>query len=481
MKLLVGNEHTSGAAGGHRVLLFVRSAAGAGDDSALAAVEKVTFVLHEATFHKPIVVRRAPALFECAFRCWGFFEVRIAVAFSDGRPTLHTKHTIDFCDGVAEELVDVPDPPAAPLPLLAPGALSSAKEPAPAAPAWAKQHARLRAATASRWEAAGEGAEQAADAWAWHGSLADPSWPPPRVVCAADGVEARPGYDSCSASEFLDSPEVLEAKVDLLARLVRQSRAMAAYTGAGISTAAGIGDYASRGAGTMAKRWGSGGGKKPNLRALKPTLAHRVLAALARDDARRAGDDSAPPLKAWVQQNHDGLAFKAACPPHIVNEIHGSWFDRHNGVVKMDGSLRPDLCERMEATAAAADLVLALGTSLCGLFADQVATEPAARARRAEHGALGLVVINLQKTQQDRVKGGGSPVVPNTALRIFATLDVALGMLARKLELRLPAATELERAQRDPVAWYADLYDKRNATTTRETNAEMRVRCAYRD
>ena len=33
-----------------------------GDDSALAAVEKVTFVLHEATFHKPIVVRRAPAL-----------------------------------------------------------------------------------------------------------------------------------------------------------------------------------------------------------------------------------------------------------------------------------------------------------------------------------------------------------------------------------------------------------------------------------
>ena len=114
--------------------------------------------------------------------------------------------------------------------------------------------------------------------------------------------------------------------IDVLAELVNASRHFAAYTGAGISTSAGIGDYASRSDDTMARRLGQGGGKgagkgkakakaKANdgtkakakgtakgttgatakakvrgrsLRDRRPTLAHLVLAALGRTDCQPA-------------------------------------------------------------------------------------------------------------------------------------------------------------------------------------------------
>ena len=45
--------------------------------------------------------------------------------------------------------------------------------------------------------------------------------------------------------EYFDEPEVLEDKINRLAELVRNSNNMSAFTGAGLSTAAGIPDYRS--------------------------------------------------------------------------------------------------------------------------------------------------------------------------------------------------------------------------------------------
>ena len=45
--------------------------------------------------------------------------------------------------------------------------------------------------------------------------------------------------------EYFDEPQVLEYKVERLAELVRSSQSMIAFTGAGLSTAAGIPDYRS--------------------------------------------------------------------------------------------------------------------------------------------------------------------------------------------------------------------------------------------
>merc|ERR1711966_426895 len=85
---------------------------------------------------------------------------------------------------------------------------------------------------------------------------------------------ARPGYDSLEAHEFRDEPEVLRAKVQLLASLLKKSKATCAYTGAGISTSSGIDDYA-----TKVKDEDS----RPKLSSpfdAKPTRAHRVMALM---------------------------------------------------------------------------------------------------------------------------------------------------------------------------------------------------------
>ena len=102
----------------------------------------------------------------------------------------------------------------------------------------------------------------------------------------------------------------------------------------------------------------------------RPTPTHYILGHLGREGL----------IHGWVQQNHDGLPQKAGFPQEKINEIHGSWFDPSNPVVKYDGSLHPRAFPWMKKDASTADLVLVLGTSLSGLTADCVATLPAGRS-----------------------------------------------------------------------------------------------------
>ena len=77
---------------------------------------------------------------------------------------------------------------------------------------------------------------------------------------------------------------------------------------------------------------------KGNYRAARPTKAHYVITELIKKDH----------VKHWLQQNHDGLAQKSGCPMSKVNEIHGSWYDKSNPVVKMNQSLKTENYEQME-------------------------------------------------------------------------------------------------------------------------------------
>merc|ERR1712185_576091 len=117
----------------------------------------------------------------------------------------------------------------------------------------------------------------------------------------------------------------------------------------------------------------------------KPTETRFLLSHLA-----RAGF-----IHEWIQQNHDGLPQKAGFPQEKINEVHGSWYDPSNPVVKYKGHLRDENSDGMRNAADTADLVIVLGTSLGGLNADQVATKAAHRSRRGE--SLGTVCINLQQ------------------------------------------------------------------------------------
>lgn len=240
-----------------------------------------------------------------------------------------------------------------------------------------------------------------------HGTQGDTLWKSPVKVVHCD-VDARPGYATRKAHEYNDIPSVLRSKVKLLADMVRKSKHMAAYTGAGISTASGIGDYASK-----AKNTTCGKNKKKGTSInAKPTLAHRVLASLYRGGY----------LRHWVQQNHDGLPQKAGFPQAQLNEIHGAWQDPSNPVVPMDGHLRSDLIDWLQQWEETADLCLVLGTSMCGMAADEFALAVNRNAHEQGNG-LGMVVVSLQQTQHDH----------KSALRIFSKIDDVMALLVEEL------------------------------------------------
>lgn len=209
----------------------------------------------------------------------------------------------------------------------------------------------------------------------------------------------------------MDNPAVLDEKVSMLAEMLLKSRSTCAYTGAGLSKASGIPDYATK----AAKSVVAGPKIRSGLDAL-PTYAHQCLVLLHQHGM----------LHNWVQQNHDGLPQKAGFPQEHVNEIHGAWFDPSNPVVQFDGSLRHDLFEWMLEQEKQTDLCLCLGTSLSGMNADRIVATP---AKKAKHGrALGSVIINLQKT----------PLDARSSLRIWGKLDDVFKLLLEKLAVTMP-------------------------------------------
>ena len=238
------------------------------------------------------------------------------------------------------------------------------------------------------------------------------TWSAPRMTFSSEAA-ARPGYDTLDASEYKDEDAVLLAKVTELARLIKDAQCTVMYAGAGLSTAAGIDDYASRNRHAAAPD----GERLRSPMCAQPTLSHRVIVGM-----HRAGQ-----LHRLLQQNHDGLPQKAGLPQEAVNEIHGALHAPDNPVIPMSGSLRSDLLDDMLELEARADLVLAVGTTLAGMNADRVIYSCAARASvTASAGRIGgAVVIGLQRTKLDA----------ECTLRIFATCDAVFALLAEALAL----------------------------------------------
>jgi len=263
------------------------------------------------------------------------------------------------------------------------------------------------------------------DCAAKHGRLGESSWPAPRLAVRCADI-ARPGYNSSAAHEFLDVDEVLHEKVKLLANLIRKAKKCVLYAGAGLSTASGIGDYATRTgeAGVLGQTAGKQMPKPVSPYSARPSLGHHAIAALAKHGF----------VWRFIQQNHDGLPQKAGVPQGLMNEIHGGWFDPSNPVVAMSGSLRSDLFADLLECERKADLVLAVGSSLCGMNSDRLVSTCANRARRSvpSDPVFGSVIVALQRTPHDA----------NSSVRIFATIDKVFEMLAQELSLSTCQSSE---------------------------------------
>lgn len=122
------------------------------------------------------------------------------------------------------------------------------------------------------------------------------------------------GVTACGMQELFDSPESLKKKVKQLGDILRASKYSVVYTGAGISTSAGIPDYRGpSGVWTLKAR-----GKEvaePDFGQLEPTSSHYAIRTLL---AKKL-------VRHVVSQNIDGLHRRSGIPPHQISELHGNY------------------------------------------------------------------------------------------------------------------------------------------------------------
>ena len=272
------------------------------------------------------------------------------------------------------------------------------------------------------------------------------------------------------ARELFDTPAELDLKVTKLAKWVKHSKHAIAFTGAGVSTAAGIPDFRSgmdtclaTGPGAWelrardAVRPAAAVTTKP-LRAI-PTLAHRALVALhARGD-----------LAHVVSQNTDGLHRRSGVPVGALSELHGNsnletctscgaeylrdaqcrsgkrrsahehatgrkcgacGGELHDSIINFGESLPKKALDDAFAHAEKADVCIVLGSSLRVVPAADVP----AHVGRKSGGKL--VIVNLQAT----------PLDGDATLLIRAKCDDVMGMLLEKLGAPPPPPFMLRRA-----------------------------------
>lgn len=238
-------------------------------------------------------------------------------------------------------------------------------------------------------------------------------------------------------TEYFDQPQELEEKCQFLAKMIASSRHMIAFTGAGISTGAGIADFRS-GVNTKLPT-GPGMWEIPKVdRGSGNILEQCVKASPGRTHGVLFRMWKAGILKHVISQNVDGLHRKSGIPKTALSELHGNIFverctrcgweyERDFNVIcsggftgrncergRCGGALRhsgvgfgDDLPEKIVKAAwdntESTDLCLALGSSITVTPASEM---PAFVARRhggqksAAHGK-GLVIVNLQATPCD--------------------------------------------------------------------------------
>jgi len=244
-------------------------------------------------------------------------------------------------------------------------------------------------------------------------------------------------------TEYWDKPQVFRENIKKLAQLIRDSKHLVIYTGAGISTSASIPDYrGENGLWTKADR-----GEKPppckDLAQALPTPAHMIIRSLM----------DAGICKFVVSTNIDGLHRSSGIPADKIAELHGNCFkeyckkcnkeylryfnctniegEKHqtgrtcddcgeplfDNIINFQESLPPDTYKAAEDYSKQADVSLVLGTSML------VAPANGLPLMNPDNK---LVIVNRQKT----------PFDAKSQIRIFGDTDDVLLLLAEELGIQ---------------------------------------------
>jgi len=264
-------------------------------------------------------------------------------------------------------------------------------------------------------------------------------------------MSAFASYDIGTAEdriEYHDSEDVINEKVKSLAELIRHCNYMVVYTGAGISTSAGISDFRSPEGLWTLKAEGKKCPKGKSLVDLVPTPAHMALRKLCDEDI----------CKCIVTTNGDGLHHRSGASPKKVCDLHGNDFKLYCCTCQRDwfyfpeqmhidpnytkiGRGRCPKCGSSTRTTGVAfgrdlpeaeykmakehsqksDLALVLGTSM--------RVSPACNLpEHSYHNKGHLIICNLQKTPYDKY----------AKIVIHAPTDVVMTKLMEELGLPIP-------------------------------------------
>ncbi|KAI1136901.1 DHS-like NAD/FAD-binding domain-containing protein [Hypoxylon sp. FL0543] len=253
------------------------------------------------------------------------------------------------------------------------------------------------------------------------------------------------------AEERQEPPEVIDKKAEVLANRIRKSKHLIVFTGAGISTSAGIPDFRGpQGVWTLRAQGRQPAGAVSTLQAV-PTPTHMALVELQNRGM----------LKYVISQNCDGLHRKSGILPDRISELHGNnnheyckdcgkeyirdfravasyektVHDHRTGrkCARCDGVLLDSIINFGEPLPAQAlqlardhaekaDVCLVLGSSLTVSPANEI---PEIVGNRR---GTTLAICNLQDTSLDRVSNP----------RIYSRADELIVRLMAKLDIPVP-------------------------------------------
>lgn len=257
-----------------------------------------------------------------------------------------------------------------------------------------------------------------------------------------------------------ESIESIHNKVSKLIELIKQSRYIVIYTGAGISTSASIPDYRGpNGLWTQIRKTGSFSITKMfDLASAEPTYTHMAIKELCKKRV----------VKHVVSQNCDGLHLRSGIPQSNLSEIHGNMFIevcpacerqyyrqaditektsrfRHKTGRKCHTCAEPNNnlidtivlygersrtkwpmnWDRAEKAAKKADLIICMGSSLKTLRRYGCLWPKISNKRNPD---TRLAIINLQYTSKDK----------QAVLKINGKCDLVMQLVMQELNIEVP-------------------------------------------
>lgn len=254
-----------------------------------------------------------------------------------------------------------------------------------------------------------------------------------------------------AAPERRESHAAVAKKAEALANHIKQSKHLIAFTGAGISTSAGIPDFRGPDGNWTLRAQGRPRTTAADTLKAMPTPAHMALVALQNRGL----------LKYVVSQNCDGLHRRSGIPPEKISELHGNsnreyckdcgkdyirdfravgtyqkGDDDHatgrkcalcggvllDTIINFGESLPERALSLARDHAEKADVCLVLGSSLTVTPANEI-PETVGERKDAK-----LAICNLQKTPIDKL----------CDTRVFSEADVLMQMVMEELEIPIP-------------------------------------------